>query len=80
MVRASHLLMVNAGTGHVENHAHGAVYPAAIAEFERVGMHSIVCTVKVDPCICTIMDFFFSLSFSRSPDPSIAHVCARPMT
>ena len=81
MVRASHLLMVSAGTGHVENHAHGAVYPAAIAELERVGMHSIVCTVKVDPCIGTIMDIFFSPFLrSRSPDPSIAHVCARPMT
>ena len=59
MVRASHLLIESAGTGHVEAHAHGAVYPAAIAEFERVGMHSIVCTVKVDPCIGTIKDFFF---------------------
>jgi len=54
MVRASHLLMESAGTGHAKSHAHGAVSPEATAGFERVGMHSIACTVKVDPCTCTI--------------------------
>jgi hypothetical protein len=75
MVRAIHLLMESANTGHAESHAHGAVYPEAIAEFERVGMHSIACTVKVDPCTGTIKDLFLFFR-SRSPDPWIAHVCA----
>ena len=75
MVRAIHLLMESAGTGHVEGHAHGAVYPEAIAEFERLGMHSIACTVKMDPCTGTIKDLFLFLR-SRSPEPWIAYVCA----
>ena len=69
MVRASHLLIESAGTGHVENHAHGAVFPAVIAEFERVGMHSIICTVKVDPCIGTIKDLFIYFFFPFPSQP-----------